>query len=126
MQAGWSYVDVRSVEEFVGAHPAGAWNVPLRLRDDAGELRENPDFLSALARAFPDRDAPLILGCQSGGRSAEAAARLRAAGYRRVATLPVGFDGVRGVFGELAQPGWRATGLPIATLPLPGRGYTPR
>lgn len=65
-------IDVRSPAEFASGHIEGALSVPLdRLARDIG-------------RVAPDKDAPLIVYCQSGGRSAAARTYLLGAGYRHV------------------------------------------
>lgn len=66
--AGWTpgrLVDVRSLEEFAGGHVPGALNVPL-------------DVVLAQPGRFGDEPVHLI--CQSGGRSATAAAAVGQAG----------------------------------------------
>jgi len=58
---GWIYVDVRTEEEFGAGHAAGAWNVPFAVRDAAGRMAPNPEFLAVMKRRFPS-DARLVLG----------------------------------------------------------------
>lgn len=99
----FTYVDVRTPEEFAAGHPEGARNIPL---DDA--------FLVAMATAFP-KDANIIVGCKSGGRSARAAHELTIAGFTNVMDQRAGWDGTRGTFGEIVEPGWSRAGLPTAT-----------
>lgn len=64
---GATLVDVRTEGEYRGDHVPGAVNVPV------GEL-------SARMAEIP-RDRPVVVYCQSGGRSARAASELRAVGY---------------------------------------------
>lgn len=97
---GFTYVDVRTAEEFAAGHPAGAKNVPL---DDA--------FVDAMKATFAT-DAPIIVGCKAGGRSARALGALTAAGFTRVLDQRAGWDGTRGTFGEVTEPGWSRAGLP--------------
>jgi rhodanese-related sulfurtransferase len=97
---GFTYVDVRTPEEFFEGRPAGAVNVPL----DEG-------FVAAMEKAFP-KDARIIVGCKAGGRSLRAARALVEAGFTNVLDQRAGFDGARGPFGELTEPGWSRTGLP--------------
>jgi rhodanese-related sulfurtransferase len=97
---GFTYVDVRTPDEFADGHPAGATNVPF---DD--------DFVSAMTRTFP-KDAPLILGCEKGNRSLAAAKALVAAGYTNVLEQRAGYDAARGPFGEITEPGWSRLDLP--------------
>ena len=100
----FTYVDVRTEEEFEAGHPEGAVNVPLMLAGADG-MTPNPDFLAVMQRAFA-RDAPLIVGCKSGNRSMRAARALLAAGFTRVLDQRAGWDGAKGTFGELLEPGW--------------------
>jgi sulfur dioxygenase len=81
-------VDVREPAEFDGelGHIDGAELLPL------GGLRA--------ALAGWDRGASLVMVCRSGGRSAQAALILEAAGFTRVANLAGGMIA------------WRAAGLP--------------
>ena len=58
---GWTYVDVRTPEEFQAGHVAGAYNVPFALRDASGRMAPNPDFAASMKRIFPS-DARLVLG----------------------------------------------------------------
>jgi hydroxyacylglutathione hydrolase len=92
-------LDVRERGEWEAGHIAGAVNVPLgHLTDRVAEL---------------ERDRPLVLHCQSGGRSSVAASVLRAHGFTNVINLSDGFAG------------WQRRGLPIerpapAEEPAPG------
>lgn len=99
----FTYVDVRTEEEFAAGHPEGAVNIPI-----------TPDFAGVMEQRFA-KDAPIIVGCRTGPRSALAAKELAAAGFTRVFDVPAGWDGKRGAFGELEEPGWSRTSLPKAT-----------
>jgi hydroxyacylglutathione hydrolase len=80
-------LDVRERAEWEAGHIAGAVNVPLgHLTDRVAEL---------------ERDRPLVLHCQSGGRSSVAASVLRAHGFSNVVNLSDGFSG------------WQRRGLPV-------------
>jgi hydroxyacylglutathione hydrolase len=84
---GKQVVDVRAVDEFTSGHLPGATHIPLgRLEERLGEL---------------DRARPIVLQCQSGGRSSIAASLLEARGFTRIANLAGGY---------LA---WAAAGLPV-------------
>lgn len=120
-QEGFTYVDVRTEDEFAEGHPEGAVNVPLLLTGGGGMV-PNPDFLATLEKAFA-KDAPLIVGCKAGGRSAKAAAVLEGAGFTRVLDQKAGWDGARGPFGELTTPGWSRVGLPSETGTPAGRSW---
>jgi rhodanese-related sulfurtransferase len=111
---GFTYVDVRTPEEFAEGHPAGAVNVPL----DAA-------FVDVMSKAF-SRDAPVILGCKSGERSLRAARALQEAGFTAVLEQRAGFDGARGPFGEMMEPGWSRAGLPREVGPGADLPQAPR
>lgn len=115
MDEGYVYVDVRSVPEFEQGHPEGAYNVPLAHMGPRG-MAPNADFLNVIQRHFP-KDAKLVIGCQSGGRSLQAASILESAGYENVIDQRAGFGGTA------AEAGWRALGLPTATLAETERSY---
>lgn len=115
MDEGYVYVDVRSVPEFEQGHPQGAYNVPLAHMGPRG-MAPNADFLTVMQRHFP-KDAKLVIGCQSGGRSLQAASILESAGYEEVVDQRAGFGGTA------AEAGWRALGLPTATQGEPERRY---
>ncbi len=79
-------LDVRGLEEFAAGHAAGATCLPLAdLERRAGEL---------------PRDRPVLVMCQSGGRSALAAQRLGALGMNNITDIAGGFNA------------WRTAGLP--------------
>ncbi|MFT5042969.1 MAG: rhodanese-related sulfurtransferase [Planctomycetota bacterium] len=62
MDAGaWTFIDVRTAEEFEQGHVAGAWNIPFALRDAGGGMAANPDFVTAMKRHFAT-DAHLVFG----------------------------------------------------------------
>jgi len=117
---GWQYVDVRSVPEFDSGHPQGAYNVPLAHATPGG-MSPNPEFLSVMERAFP-REAKLVIGCQTGGRSLQAASLLLSAGWREVVDQRAGFRGAMGPSGR-PEPGWGPKGLPSSQTAEPGRSW---
>lgn len=119
--AGHVYVDVRSVPEFQNGHPAGATNVPLLHREALGMV-PNPDFLTVMEVHFP-RDTKLILGCQSGRRSASAAQALVAAGFTDVSHTLGGYGGVRTPTGQTVHKGWLELGLHTEYGDPDGRSY---
>ena len=80
-------LDVRGASEWEAGHIPGAENIPVGYLVD--HLEEIP------------RDEPVVLQCQTGGRSAIAASLLRARGFRNVVNLGDGIDG------------WRAAGRPV-------------
>jgi rhodanese-related sulfurtransferase len=117
----FTYVDVRTEEEFAAGHPAGAFNVPISKAGAAG-LEPNPDFVAVMERAFA-KDAPLIVGCKMGGRSARALETLTKAGFTRVLDQSAGWDGKKGTFGEQLEAGWAKAGLPTENGQPEGRAY---
>jgi rhodanese-related sulfurtransferase len=121
MAEGWTYLDVRSIPEFEEGHPAGATNVPL-LHAQSGRMVPNPDFQQVVEANFP-RDAKLVVGCKSGGRSAQAVGLLTTLGYQNLADVRGGFGGERDALGRATVAGWAASGLPVGTGSEPGHAY---
>jgi rhodanese-related sulfurtransferase len=121
---GYTYVDVRSVPEYEQGHPAGAVNVPLLHYDPhRGGLVPNPDFLRVMQASFPP-ESKLLMGCQVGGRSAQAAHMLGASGYTDVSNVTGGFGGLRDPYtGQLTAPGWVQAQLPVETDAPAGGSY---
>ncbi|MFT4702947.1 MAG: molybdopterin/thiamine biosynthesis adenylyltransferase/rhodanese-related sulfurtransferase [Bradymonadia bacterium] len=78
---GWRAIDVREPSETSDGHVDGATLIPRGLL----ELR--------IEEAAPDRDAPLLVYCAGGTRSALAVASLTQLGYTRLASLDTGFGG---------------------------------
>ena len=115
MEEGYVYLDVRSVPEFEGGHPKGAYNIPLMQAGKFG-MSPNPKFLEEVAKALP-KGSKIVVGCQSGGRSVAAAGMLEQAGYQDVLEQRAGFGG------NGAELGWRSTPLPQSTRAEPGRAY---
>jgi phage shock protein E len=75
LQAGAKVIDVRSRGEFSSGHVKGAVNVPL---DELGQR---------IGSIAPDKNAPVLLHCLSGGRSAMAKQSLRGEGYTQAHNL---------------------------------------
>ena len=121
---GYVYVDVRSIPEFEQGHPAGAVNVPLIHRDaHSGQMMANREFLDVMRANFAS-DARLLIGCQVGGRSAQAAETLVLAGFNDVANVLGGFEGARDpLSGAMRAEGWTQAALPIETGRPEGRSY---
>ena len=114
-ESGAAYVDVRSQAEFEQGHPAGAVNVPLLDRDPrSGQMMPNPDFMHVMQTNFA-ADAPLLIGCQVGGRSMRASQMLEALGFTDVTNVKGGFGGMRDPMGRMIDPGWEESGLPVET-----------
>ena len=111
VEAGWTYLDVRSVPEFEKGHPAGALNIPLlNFRD--GRMVPNPSFEEQVTAALP-KDKPIVVGCKSGGRSLQAATLLAAKGWTQIVDMRGGFEGERDPMGRVVVPGWQASNLPV-------------
>ena len=121
LEEGWSYVDVRTPEEFEAGHPEGAYNIPWKLSGEGG-MQPNPRFLEVVEKTF-GKDGKIVVGCQRGGRSKAAAEALLGAGFTQVVDQRAGFGGATDAFGRTVEPGWLAAGLPVATEPLPGRSW---
>jgi rhodanese-related sulfurtransferase len=116
------YLDVRSSREFAAGHPEGALNIPIAESDGGGPLSPNPDFLAVVERHLvPGR--PILVGCQSGGRSQRACGVLLQAGYTNVTNVQGGFGGARDRSGQEVTKGWQDCGLPVAEGSPEGRCY---
>lgn len=103
-------VDVRSAEErkFVGQVP-GAVHVPWA--SGTGLIR-NPRFVREL-EAKVRKDAPVLLLCRSGKRSALAAEAAAKAGFASVFNVLEGFEGeINDAQRRGTADGWRFRGLP--------------
>lgn len=87
-----------------------------------GMRRPNVRFVDEVRERF-GVDARLVLSCQSGGRSARAAALLVDAGFTDVVDQRAGWGGERAPGGKLHTPGWKDAGLPLAEGEDPERGY---
>jgi rhodanese-related sulfurtransferase len=72
---GAPLVDVRSSREYQISHVQGSTNLPI----DELERR--------IGEVAPDKKAPVLVHCQSGGRSAAAAQKLQSMGYKQVVDL---------------------------------------
>jgi rhodanese-related sulfurtransferase len=118
---GWTYVDVRTVEEFAAGHPAGAVNIPIALSSGGG-MTPNPDFARAMSANFAP-DAKIIVGCKAGGRSLRAGQALLASGFTNVLDQHAGWDGARDPFGKVSEPGWSRLGLPVEEGQPEGRSW---
>ena len=102
LDQGWTYVDVRTEQEFEGGHPAGSINIPL----------SSPDFLAVMKKTFP-QDTRLVIGCQLGGRSARACQVLEADGYSHLVDQTAGWGGQRDGAGRVVMAGWQDSQLPV-------------
>lgn len=110
LDEGHVYLDVRTEEEFAAGHPRGARNIPF-LRTAPGGTKQNPDFMAVVTATYA-LDTPIVVGCRSGVRSLKAAILMTSAGFSRVVDQRAGYDGERGLFGQVIEPGWVANALP--------------
>ena len=116
-------IDVRTTAEpvFLGLAKPTFRNVPYLVLDDTFEFDDkagryklvaNPDFPKAIELLFAERklarDAPVILTCTSGERSAKAASYLASLGYTRVYSMVDGLEGDDAP----GMPGWKRAGMP--------------
>jgi len=109
------YLDVRTVPEFENGHPVSALNIPVVLPDaSTGQMVPNADFMPTVKANLP-KQAKIIVGCMSGGRSQLAAELMEQAGYQHVSNMQGGFGGKRDPLGRVVVQGWRDSGLPIET-----------
>ena len=117
---GYTYIDVRSEQEFEAGHVPGALNVPLNHRTPQGPA-PNPDFLSVIEQAF-GKDEKLIVACQAGGRAIRAATQMQQAGFTELVVMGAGYGGSRDAFGR-PKPGWIQKGLPVEQGKPDGQHY---
>ena len=109
------YLDVRTEPEFEAGRTPGAINIPLiRLDPASGGMAFNSGFVSEVGQRI-SRTSKVIVGCQSGGRSAKACEILSEVGYDSVVNMAGGFGGVPGPGGQVIEPGWSTLGYPIET-----------
>lgn len=122
---GYTYIDVRSVPEYEKGHPTGAHNVPLLHFDSAsGRMQPNQDFLRVVQANYPP-GTKLLIGCQVGGRSSQAAQILASSGYSDVSNVVGGFGGsLDRATGQILAEGWLQANLPVETVGTPDATYS--
>lgn len=118
---GYVLVDVRTVVEFEAGHPKGAFNVPFVFIEVRGRV-PNPVFVEVLEKHFA-KDAKIVLTCQAGRRSLDAAAILEARGYTDLIDQRAGWGGLKDAFGGITEKGWEAARLPTNTGDGGDRSY---
>ncbi|MGC9954616.1 MAG: rhodanese-like domain-containing protein [Rhizomicrobium sp.] len=111
-------VDVRTEAEwsFVGVPDLSGLGRKVHFVEWQGfpSMVQNSDFVAKTGAALgPDKNAPVLFLCRSGGRSRAAAMAMTAAGYARAYNIAGGFEGDldrdrhRG-----SKSGWKVSGLP--------------
>lgn len=108
------YLDVRSVPEFERGHASHAINIPLLHFDPGMGMFPNDDFAAVVLAALP-KDASIVVGCMSGGRSGQACMLMTELGYKDVANIRGGFGGAVDPFGRVLEAGWTQLKLPLCT-----------
>ena len=116
------YLDVRSVPEFEAGHPQGAINIPLLHFAPGLGMSPNEDFPAVVEANLP-KEAAIIVGCKSGGRSANACQIMSQIGYRDVTNMRGGFGGATDMSGRVIEPGWAMLELPVSTEAADGADY---
>jgi rhodanese-related sulfurtransferase len=117
----WTYVDVRTPEEFARGHVPGAYNIPAFFPGPMG-MAPNPEFSGVIQAHFAS-DRALVLGCAAGGRSMQACEELSQAGYAQLINMDGGFSGRPDPTGGPGVPGWQERGYPVAQTAEEGRDW---
>ncbi|KAJ6997033.1 hypothetical protein NC653_013570 [Populus alba x Populus x berolinensis] len=91
LESGYTYLDVRTVEEYNKGHVDGEkiLNIPYMFNTPEGRVK-NPNFLKEVSGVCKEEDK-LLVGCQSGVRSLYATADLLSAGFRDVSNVGGGY-----------------------------------
>jgi rhodanese-related sulfurtransferase len=77
------------------------------------DMEPNPDFTAQVTGHAPDKNAPLLFICRSGGRSRYAAKAMTAAGYTQCFNVAGGFEGDPDEYDHRGTTnGWKTDGLP--------------
>jgi len=102
-EAEWDHVGIPSLDDVSKTAQFVEWN------REGGVWNENFVAQAQAALAGADKDAPIVLLCRSGARSAAAAQALTEVGYSRAYNILGGFEGPGGAGG-----GWKDN-LPSTT-----------
>jgi rhodanese-related sulfurtransferase len=86
-------------------------------------MSPNPDFMRVVETVL-SKDAKIVVGCLSGGRSLRAGQMLETAGFRNVVDQRAGFGGAKDPMGKVTEPGWAAENLPVESGRPPQRSYS--
>jgi rhodanese-related sulfurtransferase len=108
------YLDVRSIPEYEQGHPVGSINIPLMHFQPGMGMVPNEDFVRVVETNLP-KDATLIVGCKTGGRSSRACEILAQLGYSNLTNVRGGFVGAMDNAGRIVEPGWSLLNLPVAS-----------
>jgi rhodanese-related sulfurtransferase len=108
------YLDVRSVPEFEQGHPEKARNIPLMDLVPGMGMVANPDFTKVVEANIP-KDAAILVGCKTGGRSARAIEIMAQMGFQNLTNVRTGFVGSMDMTGRITEPGWSMLNLPQCT-----------
>ena len=115
-EEGYTYLDVRSEEEFAMEHVPGSINIPVATRNPMGPgLVPNPEFTSQGEEQF-DKDSRSITACLRGGRSLAAARALAENGFTGIVDMRGGYDAELDAFGNVIVEGWARRGFPTTTV----------
>lgn len=121
LQRGVRYLDVRSTQEFAAGHIPGSFNIPWKLGTLAG-LVPNPDFHAVVLANFSKHE-PLVVGCRSGSRAAQAAGELELAGFGELWVHADSYEGKSDAFGRVSG-GWVRLNLPTESGEPAPRDYS--
>jgi rhodanese-related sulfurtransferase len=108
------YLDVRSTQEFDQGHPLRALNIPIMNMVPGMGMVPNSDFVSVVEANIP-KEATVLVGCKSGGRSARAVEILSQMGFQNLSNVRSGFVGAMDMTGHIVEPGWSLLNLPLCT-----------
>jgi rhodanese-related sulfurtransferase len=106
------YLDVRSVPEYEAGHPDRAINIPIMHFSPQSGMSPNQEFPAVVTANLP-KDAKIIVGCKTGGRSARACELMTSLGYSNLTNMRGGFGGMADNLGQVREPGWSTLGLPM-------------
>ena len=114
-EQGYTYLDVRTEEEFAAGHVPAAVNIPVVEKNPMGPgLVPNPDFSSQVEQQF-DKDRKIITLCLRGVRSMQAATMMMALGYTEVVDMQGGYDAEMDARGNVVVEGWARRNFPTTT-----------
>jgi rhodanese-related sulfurtransferase len=102
----WMFVGLPDLTSLGRRPMLQSWQVFPSMEIDA-------NFTAELTDQLPDKEAPILFMCRSGGRSRAAAQAMTTAGYRRCYNVTEGFEGNPDAERHRGKTGgWKAAGLP--------------